>query len=68
MRGRARKNQVVSQLLEFANILGPNMSPALSYEMPPSRLANNKNIFKEIGQMKATASHLRIGYLTSNQI
>ena len=53
----------------MANIFGPSLNPSFAFEMPYTRLSNNNNnIFEEIKQMKQTAAHHRMSYLTSNQI
>ena len=69
MRGRIRKvKEVVPKLLDLTHIFGPHINTSLTFDVPTSRLASNRELFSELQQMKMTAATYRIGYLTANQV
>ena len=44
------------------------MNESLTYCVPTTRIAINKEIFEDIKHMKHTAAHYRVAYLHANQV
>jgi len=56
-------------LLAVTNIYGPYLNDSLTFKLPPTRnITLNQKLFAEINQMKNTAAHYRMQYITANQV
>jgi hypothetical protein len=66
--GRLKKSLKQSSLQTVANIFGPSINDSLTFKVPTSRVALNRDLPKEIEQMRRTAAHYRMGYITANHV
>lgn len=69
MRGRRRQlKQAIPKILDIVNVFGPALNPSLTFHLPASRLTNSKEMMSELQQMRQTAAHYNLGYLSANQV
>jgi peptide deformylase len=54
--------------MEINNIFGSEQNDSLTFKLPSSRIALNRELSRELKQMKDTAAHYRMLYLTANQV
>jgi hypothetical protein len=55
-------------MLDVGNIFGAEQSDSLTFKLPPSKVALNRDILKEVQQMKEVAARHHMLYLTANQV
>lgn len=70
MRSRGVKRGLTNpaKMLDIANVFGNEQSDSLTFKLPPSRVALNRTILKEVEQMKSLAASHRMLYVTANQV
>lgn len=57
-----------ARMLDISNVFGTEQSDSLTFKLPPSRIALNRTILKEVEQMKQLAANHRMLYVTANQV
>lgn len=57
------------KIMDVTNIYGPYINDSLTFHLPPTRnVTLNRKLISEINQMKFTAAHYRMQYITANQV
>jgi hypothetical protein len=67
MRSRVRRG-FKTGMLEIGNVFGAEQSDSLTFKIPSTRVALNRNILREVQQMKEVAAKNHMLYLTANQV
>jgi peptide deformylase len=60
--------KTATEILDIGNIFGAEQNESLTFRLPPSRVAFNRELLREVQQMKEAAARHHMLYVTANQV